>query len=377
MKILIIRSNPVDPDSRVEKEANSLIKHGHQVEILGWDRNGNYFIKESYLNLQNGKVKILRLGIPAVFGGGIKKNLFPLLKFQLRLYKWLSKNIINYDAIHACDFDTAYTAHKITKKNRKLFIYDIFDFYVDSFNVPVFLKTIIKSMDINIINEADATIICSEKRMEQIAGSSPKRLVIIHNTPPEINLNNEKLELNPSKIKIVYVGILANGRFIKEIAEVVKNDARFEFHVGGFGKLEDYFEKLSHEYSNIYYYGKLPYNKTLQLEDSCDILTAIYNPNTPNHYFAAPNKFYEALMLGKPLIMVKNTGMDQIVIDNDIGVVIDYDIDSLKKELLSLVSRRNEWDNIGKRMRILYKNNYSWNEMERRLVDIYNRNAGE
>ena len=34
-------------------------------------------------------------------------------------------------------------------------------------------------------------------------------------------------------------------------------------------------------------------------------MTAIYDPNISNHYYAAPNKFYEALMLGKPLIMVK------------------------------------------------------------------------
>lgn len=377
MRILIIRSNPVDPDSRVEKQANSLIKNGHEVEVVGWDRNGKYFINESYLNLQNGRIKIYRFGIPAVFGGGIKKNLFPLLKFQRRLYKWLSRNIINYDAIHACDFDTAFISHKIAKNNRKLFIYDIFDFYVDSFNVPSFLKKTIKSMDINIINGADTSIICTEKRKEQISGSSPRNLVIIHNTPPEIDFNNELLELNNSKIKIVYVGILANGRGIKEIAEIVRNDLRFEFHIGGFGKLESYFERLSNEYSNIFYYGKLPYNKTLELENSCDIMTAIYNPEIPNHRYAAPNKFYEALMLGKPIIMAKNTGMDEVVIKNNIGVVVDYDIESIKKGLLSLISQKYEWADMSCRMRFLYSNKYSWDEMERRLVSIYNRNASE
>lgn len=371
MRILVIRSNPVDPDSRVEKEANSLIKHGHEVEIVGWDRSSNYFIQESNLNLQNGKVKIFRFGISATFGGGIKRNLFPLLKFQWRLYKWLSKNIINYDAIHACDFDTAYISYKIAKKNKKIFTYDIFDFYVDSFNVPYFLRNTIKSMDFNIIKGADTTIICSEKRKEQIDGSSPKNLVIIHNTPPEIDFNNERLELNSSKIKIVYVGILANGRCIKEIAEIVRNDSRFEFHVGGFGKLESYFEKLSNEYNNIFYYGKLPYNRTLELEDSCDIMTAIYNPEVSNHYYAAPNKFYEALMLGKPLIMAKNTGMSDVIEQHRIGEVIEYNIGSLESAIENLVKRKAEWPKISRKMKEIHNKDYSWNQMENRLIELY------
>ena len=33
--ILFIRSNPVNPDSRVEKEVYTLLKAGYNVEILG------------------------------------------------------------------------------------------------------------------------------------------------------------------------------------------------------------------------------------------------------------------------------------------------------------------------------------------------------
>ena len=38
-KIVIARSNAVEPDSRVEKEANSLAKAGYDVTILAWDRS--------------------------------------------------------------------------------------------------------------------------------------------------------------------------------------------------------------------------------------------------------------------------------------------------------------------------------------------------
>lgn len=371
MRIVFVRSNPVDPDSRVEKEVNSLIRAGHKVEILAWDRNNKYKIKESILELESGKVKISRFGIPATFGGGIKSNLLPLILFQIKLANWLYKNKNNYDIIHACDFDTAYISFQIAKVLRKKIVYDIFDYYVDSFKVPKLLKRFIENRDQRIINSADAVIICTEKRKEQIKGTNPRKLVVIHNTPAKVNNELMRLDLDKGKIKIVYVGILAGGRFIKEMADLIKDNLNYEFHIGGFGKYEEYFEEMSNKFSNIKFYGKLPYKKTLELENSCDIMMAIYDPTIPNHYFAAPNKFYEALMLGKPVIMASNTGMDEVISAHGIGEIIEYNSNSLKTALENLVNRIGEWKEISTKMKKLYDNDYSWDEMEKRLLDLY------
>ncbi|MED1204716.1 glycosyltransferase family 4 protein [Heyndrickxia acidicola] len=371
MKVIYVRSNPVDPDSRVEKEVNSLIKLGYEVEILAWDRENSYKVTESYLDLKSGKVKIYRFGLPGSFGGGIKRNLIPLFKFQIRLYSWLVKNKSKYDVIHACDFDTAFLSSKVAKLFKKKFVYDIFDYYVDAFSVPKFAKKIIEKIDHNVINSADAVIICSEKRKEQIKGTNPKKLLVIHNTPEDVKEDLKDLNLNKTKIKIVYVGILSSGRFIKEIAEVIKNNKEYEFHIGGFGVFEDYFRELSQKNININFYGKLPYKKTLELEKSCDLMVAIYDPHIPNHYYAAPNKFYESLMLGKPLIMVKNTGMDYVVAKHNIGEVIEYNVRSLKDGIDNLVKRRSDWPGMSIKMKDLYNQNYSWTMMELRLKELY------
>ncbi len=101
-------------------------------------------------------------------------------------------------------------------------------------------------------------------------------------------------------------------------------------------------------------------------------MTAIYDPAVGNHYYAAPNKFYEALMLGKPVIMVKNTGMSEVVANNNIGEVIDFNTESLKAAIENLIRRRSQWQDISNKMKKnLYKNDFSWNEMERRLIGIY------
>ena len=72
MNILIIRSNPVAPDPRVEKEAASLAKSGHNVEILAWDRSSDHALTNECLELNGHTVRIYRAGIKAPTGAGIK-----------------------------------------------------------------------------------------------------------------------------------------------------------------------------------------------------------------------------------------------------------------------------------------------------------------
>ncbi|MFJ7950621.1 glycosyltransferase family 4 protein [Lysinibacillus sp. NPDC096418] len=369
MRVVFMRSNPVSPDPRVEKEADCLVKNNWHVQILAWDRDGKYKTRAQLLERDH-SINITRFGIPASFGGGFQKNFFPLLKFQIRLFRWLLRYKNTYDIIHACDFDTALVGTICGKLLRKKVIYDVFDSITAPFNGPESIGKIVENIDIRLMNNADAVIICTEKRKEQIAKASPKKIEVIYNTPRHVNLNDE-VNLNSNKVKIAYVGILTKERFVSELVQVVKNNPSYELHIGGFGELADELSRVSKVYDNIRFYGKIPYEKTLALENSCDIMTAIYDPRVINHYYAAPNKFYEALMLGKPLIMVKNTGMSEVVAENDLGELIDYNSESLQKAIDRLVSRKKEWPEISRKMKLLYSENYSWGKMEKRITELY------
>ncbi len=376
MKVIFLRSNPVSPDSRVEKEINSLLKVGYDVSVFAWDRDSNYKIRKETLLTFSNTTDIFRVGILSSYGAGFKKNIIPLIRFQMILFFWLIKNRNKYDVIHACDFDTAFIAKLVSKMLSKKLVYDIFDFYIDAYHVPNKIKKYIKKLDYSIIKSADATIICTEKRKQQISGSSSKKLVVIHNTPPKINFSNDTPRITNNKIKVVYVGVLGEGRLIMELIEVMSNFDDFELHIAGFGKLENEIKKISEKFDNLYFYGKISYKQALELENESDIMLAIYDPEIANHFYAAPNKFYEALMLGKPLIMVNNTGMDEIIYQNNLGEIIDFNIESLEKGLLSLKNRSSEWESIKLKMQKIYEKDYSWNIMEKRLQELY-RMLGE
>ena len=368
-RVCIIRSNPVRPDSRVEKEALALVNAGYRVHILAWDRDSNHAEKKEKIVVGNREIPITRLGYKAAYAEGMR-SIIPYLKFQFHMRKWLRQHSSEYDIIHACDFHTAFFSLKYGKK--KKFVFDIFDFvFGDPKNT---FQRIVKKAQIRIVNKSDATIVCTEDRKEQISEAKPKRLEVIHNTPSTEQLKIDSGLIFKSKtdrIKIAYVGILTDERMLTDIGNYVSCSRNIELHIAGFGQLESFFDRLASTYDNIFWYGRIPYEQTLDLESKCDVMMAIYDPSIDNCRLAAPNKFYESLMLGKPVIMVKETGMSDVVVQNDIGVLIDFSKKGFEKGLKELIDRKQEWQAMSIRMQELYVERFSWKEMERRLIDLY------
>lgn len=367
--VCILRSNPVDPDSRVEKEAWSLCKAGYDVTVFAWDRDSDHPMRREDITVAGLKIPIVRVGYRAGYGQG-RKSLIPFMRFQWAMMRWILHNRSKLDIIHACDFDTALFSFLVKGKVR--FIYDIFDFLYGE-PASVFQK-FIKKLQIMLINHADATIICTEERKEQIAGATPKCLGIVHNTPFDGQRSDDSglvFQGNLDKIKIVYVGIYANERLLIPICHVVSRHPEVELHIGGFGELEHDINELAKANENIFCYGRIPYNQTLDLESRCDIMLAVYDPSDENCRYAAPNKFYESLMLGKPVMMAKGTGMSYVIEQNDTGVLIDFSEAGFEQGIVELIHRREEWPVMGAKMKRLYTINYNWQEMNRRLISLY------
>ncbi len=374
MRIVLIRATEVMPDPPVEKMANTLISQGHSVTILAWDRSNTYAERGSIKKLANSETEIVHFGIPAKYSGGIKANFKGLLLFQMRIIRWLFRHRREYDAVHAFDFDTGFASMICCKLLRKKLIYHVLDYYAEGHILPGrLLNSIIEFFEIRVINSANATVICTEKRKEQIRKASPRKLYVIHNTPDSVQQMDTSFQVNgcTGKLKLVYVGVLSRMRLLKETVEVVSKMDDVEMHIGGFGEYEDWMQKAAEQYSNVFFYGKLQYSETLALEKQCDIMMAVYDPSIRNHKYAAPNKFYESIMLGKPIIMAYDTGHDDIITKNDIGILTEYSESGIRDAIYALEKRRNEWNDMGKRAMNLYNSNYSWTIMTERIEEMY------
>lgn len=376
IKVLLLRTNKVDPDPRVEKEVNSLLTNKNiLIEVLAWDRTDNYKYHKDILMLENGSAIIHRIGIMAGWGVGIKKNAMAFFKYAFNTFVWLMKHHKEYDVIHACDLQTIIPSFIPVKLYRKKLVYDIFDYFSDTAHGNKVVLSIAKNFETRVIEKADATIICCEKRIEQIKPAIPNRLVVIHNAPSRLQVQTDSRGIcrsNTGVPKLVYVGNLVEDRCIREIVEIARRCQNIEVHIGGMGTLADFVEESSKSIANLFFYGRMKYSDVLALEKECDIMIAFYDQRVLNHKYAAPNKFYEALGLGKPLIMLHNTGVDDVIDKYDLGITVDQNVEDMINGIENLLQRKNDWALIELKSKKLFDDEYCWEIMGNRLNALYN-----
>ncbi|MEZ0348902.1 MAG: glycosyltransferase family 4 protein [Thermus sp.] len=365
-RVLILRSNPVEPDPRVEKEARALAEAGYQVRVLGWDRIGRSPRQErkDYGTLE-------RIFIRAHFGKGLA-NLPALLRFQVALLKFLFQHRSEYDIIHACDLDTVVSAYVAGLLFHKKVVYDIFDFYAEMLrHTPNWIKRAVKHLDIWLMGKVDAVILADEARKEQIRGAKPKRLQIIYNSPDTLWECRESYSSPP--LRIVYVGLLQVERGILQMLEVLHTHPEWELDLAGFGGDEERIRQEAEKLPNVRYHGRIPYEETLRLTCTAHVLFATYDPSIPNHRYSSANKLFEAMAFGKPIIVARGTGMDRLVESLGLGYVVEY---GNVRELEATLRRIAGWTEeqrraFAERAKAVFEQHFSWEKMKKRLLALY------
>ena len=59
--------------------------------------------------------------------------------------------------------------------------------------------------------------------------------------------------------------------------------------------------------------------------------------------------------------------------EKGIGELIEFSKEGFIDGVNRLLKRKEEWPSIGRRMKELYGNQYSWDMMEKRLIQIYTK----
>ena len=377
MRIVMLRSNPVDPDPRVEKEAAALVKAGHAVTVVGWDRAGSYGMRRAELLRLPGPGDMIEVprwlvGIPSSFGSGLA-NAGAILAFGRALAGFLREHRDAYDCIHACDLDTGLVARRAARDYGKALVYDVFDYYADSHAAPGPLRALIVRAENAVINAADAVLICSEQRCAQLAGAHPRRVTVVENS--SVRVTPQPLPRTPTQegtCRLVYVGVLTPDRFIERILDAVAAEPALSLDIAGFGALEQRAREAAQACPRIVFHSKVGYARALQIEAGADALLAPYDPSVPNNRLAAPNKFYEALMLGVPLIGIAGTSVGAWATELGVGAALkpDFTPGDLRAAAEGLRGR-NAGGAVAARGHELYDTRFGWPIMERRLLNAY------
>jgi glycosyltransferase involved in cell wall biosynthesis len=168
-------------------------------------------------------------------------------------------------------------------------------------------------------------------------------------------------------LTLSYTGNIMRNRGLDKIAAAIKGLNNVEFIIAG--RVIDK-ELLDHilELSNVKYKGLLQQTDALALEACSDTIISLADFKVPNN-FTIPNKIFEAMMLGVPVI----TNMaHELINKSNSGIIVEYnDIDQIKAAIVLLRDNIELRRMLGNNGRKAFLQKYNWTIMEQELYKIY------
>ena len=364
-------------DTRVLKTLRSLSKK-YAVLALGWDRNRLYN-KDKLCNelIWKGNsatrpvIKILHVNAP--FNQDSLASYLPLIVYFPVFWVWTFLNLAKArpKIVHACDLDTLPPCYLYKIFFRKKVVFDVYDRYAMTL-IPARFKTL--HSIVNLVEEffskrSDVLINISEEVLRTFK-NKPKKSILIMNSPEDVVVNKSRSKQD-DVLSIVYTGaVWKDTRGLENIIQATKGISNIEFLLAGWYREQD--KKFLDEISQIPYVkfkGLLQPKESLELEASSDVLIALYDPNLPLYHVTLPNKLFEAMMCGIPLI---TNVASRMVNEVGFGIIVQYDdITGIREAILTLKESPSLRQKLGLSGRKAYLEKYSWSKMEQELFKTY------
>ncbi|MCK4996118.1 MAG: glycosyltransferase [Thermoplasmatales archaeon] len=370
MNVLMLLSNSFARDPRVHIEAVSLVKAGHKVTVLAWDKEGDSPATE----VRDG------INIVRTYNTGFMK-LLPYEIFRMHIW-WRQgyKDALNlhkkqhFDVVHCKDFDSLPIGVKLKKKLGIKLIFDAHEIwgYMIERELPRFWANYYKKKEVKLALYADGFIIAEDKYEDYFKQFYKKDFTPILNCKHLITK-----EYIPPKgdFTLLFIGRLSEPRFVIELAEVVKELDGVKCIIGGVGKAK-YVETLKqkcNQAKNIDFIGPVSPDKVIPMTQKSHVVVCMIDPNVINNKIATANKQFEAMVTGRPIICTKGTRSGEITEQEKCGPVVEYTKEALKESIIKLRDNPKLCEDLGKNALKAAINKYNWEIEEKKLIKLYEK----
>lgn len=302
----------------------------------------------------------ITFSLPSRFGAG-----FANFAGHVRWLAFVARSIIEVrhkiDVVHCVDLDTALVAAPLGRLLGKVVVFDATDYFGSRFAPRTLLRRFFGALEKILISSAHVVIFPERIRLSQYGIRDDENVCFIANIPEDEKHQDESTDSHSlsEPLTLVYVGTLqAKWRgleFIPKLCSEHRNTLRFI--VAGFGELSEYFTQEAESLPNLSYVGSQPYGAALGLMRDADCLYGVYLLDLEAHRFASPNKMYEHLMVGRPLLTNTGTPPGDFVEAHCTGFVFDGSYADLSHVVASL--SREECARRGAIARRLWVNEFS------------------
>jgi glycosyltransferase involved in cell wall biosynthesis len=343
---------------------------------LGWDRIGNYNLdkfqnemKSNPGHISKTAVKILTVRAP--FNRESLISYLPMVIYFPLFWIWVFLNLCKSrpKVIHACDLDAVLPCYFYKTLFRSKLVFDVFDRYAMTLIPPKFkaLHSIVNLFEEFFSKHSDVLINISEEVLLTFR-NKPRHCVLIMNCPDDYWISKQKSKKD-NLLTVVYTGaIWKKTRGLENIIAAIKDVANVELVLAGWYRHKEFLDEIL-QVPNVKYRGLLQPNEALALEASADVIIALYQPELLLYSVTLPNKLFEAMMCGVPLI---TNVASKVVNEVEFGIIVEYDnIEEIKKAIVRLRDNTTLRHRLGLNGRKAYLEKYSWSKMEQELFNVY------
>lgn len=355
-------------DNRVHKVAVSLQKMGFEPVLIGRLLPGSHPVERNY---RTHRMKLM-----------FRKGAMFYFEYNLRLFFYLLKSKV--DVFVSNDLDTLPANYLASRFKRKPLVYDSHEYFTE---VPELIgRPIVKSiwtwLEKLLVPKVDAAYTVCDSIAEVYHDLYKVDFKVVRNLPvcSEIEVQTSETGAKPESAKIIiYQGALNLGRGIEAAIRAMQYLEGAELWLAGDGDRTSQLKELVAELKlddKVKFLGRLPLQQLHEVTRQADLGISLEEDLGLNYRFALPNKLFDYIQSGVPVLVSNLPEMRHIVEHYQIGAIAET---HQRKELAELMK-----DGIfDQEKRLIWKQNLQkaakelcWEKEEQVLKQIYSKYVG-
>ena len=329
-------------DTRINKEIRTLARD-FDIDYVGIGQDDTRAFARQYCR----SFELVR---------GRHKNPLVFLKYGFRVLK--TYYFRRFDSFHLINENLLLVFLPFLFWRRRKLVLDVFDsIFLRSGRRLGWLRNLCYQVPKRII-------VTDDNRKSLVPARFHAKTIVVENFPYRFTGKLDKTS-QPDELVIFYNGSMSRSRGTDLLHQLLETDSRVRVKMAGW--IYDEPTRQLAQHPRVEFLGVLTQQQSTELAAQCDYILSLYEPINENNINASPNKIYDAIQVGTPVIINREVKIAAFVEENQLGYVLEsFYAEDYPKLVESLVYRKKNYL-FSEKLRV----RFTWESVEDKLVDAH------